>query len=778
MDNNQIRQTGNQRMFEGIIDNIWPKAPPVPKDSELKNTIKEIKDQADLYKPSPEKPELMPGKNVRSLKGYWNRTNAIFRPDEESLGQRVSVPDQWALDNAKLFNKGGSFWYSKKFVITPDMVKDDKLLKLKFEGVDYKTDVYLNKEKIGDHEGYFSPFEYDITDKVKPGEKNLLQVKVNAPDDLNPFFKNNVKGILAQHDCRPGGKTSPASAGSTGGIWGDVQLESTGRETIENVQVTTDLSKDHKQAEVAFNYLLCNHDGETKKQIIELKIAPKGSKDPKDCTIIRKEIELKPGFNQVSLKSIETDPKLWWTWDQGKPNLYEGETKLYEENQKDVSDSNKTTFGIRKLEFDQKTGILKLNDRKIFQKGTNYIPTQWFSTYNAERYGDDIKLMQEQNLNAARVHAMVLPHEFYQKADEMGMLVWADFPLIWGQSITPGFMDKAKQQYAQFIETYRNHPSIWMWCAHNEPLPTNLPLDMVLNKIPEKLDPTRPHTRDSAFYTHFYPGWYDVYGGDYKDINRYKAKEVTEYGAQGVPLSVKDFIPKKDQWPINDEKWRYFDFQPKETYKHIGDKSAFKSLDDFIDTSQKYQYDYNKYVTEFFRRNKYNPTGMIYPFMFKESWPGITWAVVDHENKPKMAFQALKDAMNPVLLSIEWRENKFEPGQKVSAPLWLVNDKSDKINDCRLTWKLTPADNPKKALEKGNYKVDLDADSSRKIKNVKFKIPDEAKPGENWILRAELRNSEGELLSKNAYMFGTHKPQEGPFRYEPAYPADEYPAAG
>ena len=733
----------------------------------------------DVYKPamftSPE--HIRDGSRV--LKDGWKMLPAETMPAaDDPRWKAVEMPSQWAVDSPDLFSYGGNVWYMKKFVVKPEEMAPEKHLALTFRGVDYKAEVFLNGQSLGGHEGYFEPFSFPLDGKIRPDTENTMMVRVSAPRDPGTMlFKDQIKGIFNQHDCRPGGfLASGGTIGTTGGIWNDVILESTGLETIKNQCVETRLSEDHTKATLAFNYQLESLDSNPREVTVRIRYAPADEKDPEKCRILTHKVTLQPGLQQLSIEAQEENPLLWWTHDHGKPNLYRMETEILDGNK--VSDSLKGHFGIRELDYNEKTGILKLNDMPVYQKGTNYIPTQWLSTYTEEKYENDLHRMKEAHLNAVRVHAHILPQEFYDAADREGMLVWADFPLIWGTNPSLSFMAKAREQYRSFIESYRNHPSIWVWSGHNEPLPYDFLLDYRMDQDASRLDPSRYHKRGSGFTEHFYPGWYSPpYGKAYTDIDKYKPKLPSEFGAQAIGASMKDIIGEKEQWPISEheDKWRFHDFQTKENYKYIGKPELFSDLDEYIDISQKYQYDYNKYVTEYFRRLKYKPTGGFYQFMFKESWPSVTWAVEDYKNTPKMAYYALKDALNPTLVSIEWKKTAFKPGETVKTPLWLINDHYADLKGTKLCWKIYEKDDKnKKPLMEGRLDCDVPRDSAQAMKTLEFTIPGDAGPGRKWILDVAWNGPKGETLSKNLYMFRTEGPSKGDYKYEPVYP--EYPA--
>lgn len=716
--------------------------------------------------------------DTKVLSQGWKLSVQDEKPDtSDPSWQETKVPGQWALHDSSLFSHGGNVWYMKKFRITPDMVAPGKKLQLEFKGVDYEAEVYLNNQKLGDHTGYFEPFKFDVTDKVQPGKLNVLQVKVTSEEDKGaPFLKTQVKGIFGQHDARPGGVGSKSHIGNTGGIWNDVLLRTTGMQTIENSNVTTDLTDDMNKADLKFNYLLFNHEDKEKEVEVNIRYKPQSSENPDDFRILQQKVKLKPGFNQVSVPAEEKNPELWWTWDHGKPNLYDFETAIVSGGE--VSQKQNSHFGIRKLEFDPKTYLLKLNDKPVYQRGTNYIPTQWLSTYRPSDYTKDVNMMKDANLNAVRVHAHVLPQEFYDEADKKGMLVYADFPLIWGVNPGPATTKMSKEQFGKFVELYKNHPSIWLWNVHNESLPYDLPMDKNIQKVGKELDPSRYTKRNSGFLDHFYPGWYDWYGKNYTNVDLFKPKLPTEYGAQAIPKSAKEFIPQDSQWPVNEPVWKYHDFQPGETQRRIGEYKAYKNMDEFIETSQKYQYDLNRYITEYFRRNKYKPTTGVYQFMFKEAWPSITWAVTDHNRQPKMAYDGLKKSMAPVMVSIDWKKNKLKPGETFEAPLWVVNDNYDAVPGSKLDWKICKADDETKTpIISGTVDYDIPADSSQSCMNAQYRIPDDAKPGDNWVLYAELKDNTGKVINDNDVIFGVTGGKKGkPFKYEPIHP--EYPPVG
>ncbi len=109
-------------------------------------------------------------------------------------------------------------------------------------------------------------------------------------------------------------------------------------------------------------------------------------------------------------------PKLWWSCDLGKQNIYN--VKLTFEKLKVY----KEEFAIRKVELD-KNGKFFLNGKELFLRGTNMIPTQFLSELNTERIEKIKGLIKAANVNAVRVHAHVNRRELYSKFDKKGIIV-------------------------------------------------------------------------------------------------------------------------------------------------------------------------------------------------------------------------------------------------------------------------------------------------------------------------------------------------------------------
>jgi beta-mannosidase len=359
-------------------------------------------------------------------------------------------------------------------------------------------------------------------------------------------------------------------------------------------------------------------------------------------------------------------------------------------------------------------------------------------------------MMVEANLNSMRIHAHLERPEFYDAADEQGLLIWQDFPLQWGYTDLPAFQQEALRQVGDMVERYGDHPSIIVWCMHNESPHAmdwmqkrdpkqNLDLDNKLVELAAKLDPSRVAHRDSGTGDgHTYPGWY---GGTAADFATQKMSSpfMTEYGAQALPNldTLQQIFDRNVLFPQSSgdfEVWKYANFQPKETFEDAGIQKG-KSIEEFIRNSQLYQAQVVRFGTENFRRNKYAKSTGIYHFMFVEDWPSITWAVVDYFRRPKLGYTALKTAMQPLLPSIDYRIDN--PQAPVS--LWVVNDTYRELKNAQLCWTVGTADRKCQAVE-------IRPDSVAKIVEL-GPMPEVAAGGQRldvWIMDGD------QVVSRNA----------------------------
>jgi beta-mannosidase len=628
------------------------------------------------------------------------------------------------------FDYEGTVWFRK--TITWDGAAGVTVLDL--DMVDYYAEVFVNGASVGRHEGYFQRWSVDLTGALRKG-KNLLCVKVSAPAlafDLAQQFpvswpkqQNQIKGIFGYHDTRPGATSPRGQERGTGGILRGVALRvSSGVDLVELKVTPRDVSE--ASARLVIEAVTRNWGKKTVEATLKGTIGAKNFASTARLPVTFA-VKAEPGLSR-SVGEVKIDkPALWWSWDYGKPNLYLLEADLAAKAGAAALDAKAVTFGVRSIARDAEW-VVKLNGQRVYARGSNYISTQWLSQADRAFYERDIKLVVGANLNSLRVHAHLERPEFYDVADEMGVMIWQDFPLQWGYTDEAAFHEEAKRQASDMIERFYDHPSIIVWCMHNESPHSmswmkkkdnqqNLKLDEELYAVAKKKDPARiPHSDSGAGDGHSYTGWYVFQIGDLvKDLP--KERYITEFGAEGLPAleTLKAMFDEATLWPdtpLDWEAWKFADFQPDQTF-NLAKVKMGKTINEFIAASQRYQANLLRFQTEVFRRGKWTKSTGLYQFMFVDDWPSITWSVVDYYRRPKLAYATLRDSMQRLLPSIEYDIHKADG----PVAIWVVNDHLQPVAKANVKWKLTDPASGNKPVVRGRT-VDIPADAVIKVTDL------------------------------------------------------------
>src|SRR5690606_3450396 len=133
----------------------------------------------------------------------------------------------------------------------------------------------------------------------------------------------------------------------------------------------------------------------------------------------------------------------------------------------DVSHRVTRRLGLRTVEL--RNWIAHVNGERLFLKGSNQGPTrQALAEATPEELRRDVALAKATGLDFLRLHAHITRPELYDAADEAGLLLWQDLPLQWGYA--RGVRKQAVRQARKAVELLGHHPSVAIWCGHNEPM--------------------------------------------------------------------------------------------------------------------------------------------------------------------------------------------------------------------------------------------------------------------------------------------------------------------
>ncbi len=626
---------------------------------------------------------VVEGADGVSLDGEWQYVVGDVDGAPAALGDAslMAVPSNWV---HRGLDAEGVVWFFRDVQITAAGRYD-----VVFEGVDYAAEVYWDNVAVGAHRGYFGAFDV-VVGRVKRGHHRLA-VRVDSPRETPAAFslhKTLIKGVLAHHDTRPGGAWSTrGQEQNTGGIWGSVRLRRVHTGVVRDVRVIT-TSATERAARVDVTAVVA----EVRGAEVAVRCRLRG---PDGRLLYERVIDIdsRPPAVPVAFHIRLENAALWWPRELGAAPLHRVELDVVRRHHR-FGDRVRVDFGVRTITRDAQQRII-VNGKPVFLRGTNYIGSLYFADFTRAQIDADLAMVIAANINAVRVHAHVAPQRFYDAADALGLLVFQDFPLQWGYDDSDTFVAEAERQILEMVVEFGNHPSIINWCAHNEsPWSSdwmvwkypdynpeqNRTLDRALGAALQAFDRHRPSQANSHPSEHAWFGWYS---GAIKDFQKPIINPIiTEYGAQALPnkATLETFLTPQQMWPLNKENlatWEYHNFQLREL-RDIAHVKLGTSADELITNTQRYQARLTQFAAEALRRQKWQPVGGIFQFMFVEHWPSMSWGVVDYRREPKPGYIALQRAYQP-LLAIASAQPKRE-----QLSIVVVNDHHRAFADVRL----------------------------------------------------------------------------------------------
>ncbi len=306
------------------------------------------------------------------------------------------------------------WWYKNEFRV-PNEIGGEAAI-LRFEGVDYYCKVWLNGQLLGEHEGYFAPFEFEVGQILRRDAINTLIVKVWSPWDqeITDFKVDDMPFRMTVHEMMKG--TYEHSDGfiqrdvNPVGIWGDVSLQFYQTVRIAGVPlIRAELAADRSTASI-------NVSVPVSAQIDGSKISLR-CRIYDGCTGVETadaaaEYTLHAGQSELECAVSVAHSKIWNTWDRGEPNLYTVKIGLWD-GENCLQECN-SRIGIRTAEIvrtPEETTFL-LNGNKLYLRGTSYFPDVYVSKMTLEQYRRDLTEMIRVGCNVVRVHVHVAKRRF------------------------------------------------------------------------------------------------------------------------------------------------------------------------------------------------------------------------------------------------------------------------------------------------------------------------------------------------------------------------------
>jgi beta-mannosidase len=356
--------------------------------------------------------------------------------------------------------------------------------------------------------------------------------------------------------------------------------------------------------------------------------------------------------------------------------------------------------------------------------------------------------MLQMNVNLIRLHCHFDNPQFYEVADELGLLVWQDFLEAWYPE-DRAFSLRAAALYDPLIRYARNHACVASWTTcDEESLENYRDLTKHLAARPALLDPQRRAiVRSTGRFgdAHVYHGWY---GGSVWEYTKMTEPFVSELGATCLPnyQTLIRFMP--DAWPIRDhaQEWFFRRLQIPEAMRAWGEPGN-ASLQDYIPRTQAYVSRLFQIALERSRRLKYHPAGGICHFHAIDIWPSVTMAAIDFDRRPTQVFYTVQRSFAPVCASVEYDRDAWKPGEPFRCPIWAINDNWEALPDATVRWRIRNARGGEQAASL--WHLSLPEDSVQVLGNAQWTA---GSPGQ-YELRAEVRNPAKGLVSENVFSF-------------------------
>ncbi len=480
-----------------------------------------------------------PNTNVRSTIGLDGTWSTIVDPYETGLQSRyyenakptdksalreydfdrapkLHVPGDWNTQRAELLFYEGTVWYQRYFSYSQ---RPHTRTFLNFGAANYQTRVWLNGSKLGEHVGGFTPFQFEVTDKVSTGENSLV-VEVT-----NTRLATGVPALRTDW-------------WNYGGITRSVKLLEVPETFIEDYSV---------------------HLAKGEQNVFEGWVQFNGATRQNQVTIEIPELH----FNQTTL--LTSTGRAEFAWPQKVEHWSPDHPKLYHVTISGEGDRVEDEIGFRTLET--RGAQILLNGAPIFLRGISMHEEAPFRSGRAFSEEDDRTLLgwaKELGCNFVRLAHYPHNEEMVRLAEQMGLVLWEEVPVYWSIAWqNPDTLENAKSQMREVVGRDHNRASVFFWSLSNETPPQEpgrleflkalaaytrqLDATRLITSAMDRTDPAGPDTRSlndplgevlDVLGLNEYIGWY-VGRTEDADRARWETKYpkpliVSEFGADAL----------------------------------------------------------------------------------------------------------------------------------------------------------------------------------------------------------------------------------------------------
>ncbi|MDG2028503.1 MAG: hypothetical protein P8J50_15455 [Acidimicrobiales bacterium] len=674
------------------------------------------------------------------LSGEWRAAPAteelrrtFHEPElDDRAWSPIAVPGHWStiagLEAAR------SVLHRTSFDLAP--APEGRRRWLCLDGIAQQGDVWLDGGYVGDTEGYFVPHRFEITDLLDDREHHVLGVDVNCSRFGDADNRTNTMGAVLDPEL------TGAAGANPGGVWGAVYIHETGTVAIRFFRAIC-LDANPTRARMSMRCVFDAPDGGP----ITLRTRVAGHEHEHVHAAAA-------GENRVEWTFDVPAPELWWPHQLGEQPLSDLRCDVLANGE--IHDHRSVRVGFRSVEM--KNWTLRVNGKPLFLKGVGMLPTTPRpGDATPQQVAGDVGAAREAGLDLIRVIAHIARPELYDAADELGVLVWQDMPLR--GVMARGVRSQATRQAREAVDLLAHHPSVAIWCAHDEPFrrpepPTATPpvmtqqkpswnrdvLDRSVKRVLTRTDGSRPVIPHTAVPPHFpsldgttshlWFGWHDGRAADLAPaVARLPrmARFVTAFGAASVTDGTD--IVMDPRWPAID--WDGLAARTgarAASLHHLVPPNGVADGNTWATLTQAAQAEVVKTSIELLRRLKYQPTGGFVQFYLADASPEGGFGVLDHERQPKPAWQAMVDACRPVIVVADPLPAVVHRGEAVQFAVHVISDRRDQLADAVVRATVSAHGTGDEVIEERSqaWGGDIAADECARIGDTSFIVPDGA----------------------------------------------------
>lgn len=638
----------------------------------------------------------MPSTPQEMIAQNWPRVPAKVPGNVELDLIRAGVEEDFAPGtNLYAFRKYEFYqwWYEKAFDLPADFYGPCELV---FEGLDTVADVFVNGVRVGHAENMLIEQRFEVSGALRPGAENALHVRIASP--INAARKREYPMMVTSlelSDEYTRLRKPPHSFGwdimprlLSAGLWRGVRLEALPPTRLVETYYAT-VRADERGAVLCYKYRFATDDA-----LLEgFAVRVSGR-----CGESRFDVErVAPFVSGGGAIEIEA-PALWWPRGYGEAALYEVRMELKKDGA--LVDAREERIGIRRFEVkhvlapgDEGEFLISVNGCPVLAKGSNWVPLDALHSRDEARLQRALDLFAEADCNIVRCWGggVYEDHAFFDRCDELGLMVWQDFAMacaLYPQD--EDFLRAIEIEATSVVRKLRNHASLLLWAGDNEvdegyvqqgfaseSNRYNAITRDLLPRVVRMHDPYRLFLPSSPYIPagiarYDVPEQHNWGARAYFKDDFYKhssAHFVSECGYHGCPSpqSLKKFIPPEElHSPQGGESWTLHStiYPPRRALRGydrnqlMADQvrilfgSLGDSLEEFAYRSQVSQAEAVKFFIERARLKKWRSTGVIWWNML-DGWPQISDAVVDYYFEKKRAFDSIARVQRPICLMMD-----------------------------------------------------------------------------------------------------------------------------